>query len=244
MIDRRDEETKRIWRKVMGPAHSILAVDPGETTGLAWCDAAVMTSGMKIDSRFVNHVEVGQIDGRVGEQVMKIFRGVNRVNVRLVVSEASDHFLLQGGRSLRKSALVPIRMSGGLDVMCTALRAQSNGRRPMVFVEQTPSQAKSVVTDAVLREYGFEISRARRHELDAVRHLILLIRRYGESKRRKQAFADELDLAFVGVESGMMESDDDRIKMREAALMEIARDGIARDGIANGGGHVEQADSS
>lgn len=161
---------------------SILAVDPGGTTGLAWCDA--LWSQTTLDDRFGATVGVGQITGDIGEQIWKIAQGIKRLDVRLVVAESSDHFLLRSGGALRKTSLIPIRLSGGLMAAVTALNHQGVGVRYEVrYEEQTPSQAKGTISDDVLHALGFTwLKTKERHQADAMRHLVLALRRIKQGR--------------------------------------------------------------
>jgi hypothetical protein len=183
---------------------SILCVDPGMTTGLAWCPTECLT--MKVlDERFVDMVSMGQIAGTPVEQARPLWKGISRVRAAIVVSESSDHFLLAGaGRG--QHSLVPIKLNGMLSAMCQ-LRNMAwedkleagvaeqqlvhQGWTKSLFVEQTPGQAKGVVKDAQLMGMGFVWGKTNeRHQIDALRHLVLFIRRYQESERAKSAFAE------------------------------------------------------
>lgn len=176
----------------------ILAVDPGGTTGLAWCPVSCL--GMKLDDRFGSMVEMGQVEGSVSEQAAKLGKGIVRLKVRAVISETSDHFLLAPRASkgaFRKHSLIPIKMSGAMQALVgiqnsrfreytkshpVAVREQYEHANiwPITFVEQTPSQAKSVVSDDVLEALGlgWQNKNKERHQLDAARHLVLFLRRY------------------------------------------------------------------
>lgn len=190
---------------------TILAVDPGKTTGLAWMDVLALTK-IKMDERFAHLVEWTQIEGSVGDQCWKIGRGVVKLNVRCVISESSDHFVLNPMERghLTKASLVPIKLSGGLQAMCAVVNKNADRLEKKIdaspsgegqkafekaelvrcsFVEQTPSQAKLAITDGVLDEYGFVWRRGKdRHAADAIRHLLLFRRRYMESKRVDSEF--------------------------------------------------------
>ena len=174
----------------------LLAVDPGGTTGLAWCPVEYL--GVKMDDRFGNVIEMGQIEGGVAEQASKLGRGIVRLKARAVISESSDHFLLRArSGTMRKHSLIPIKMSGALSA-CVGIQNDRfrlymeqhpdvkmeqcllAGVWPMMMIEQTPSQAKSVVSNEVLKALGvtWQNKNKERHQLDAARHLVLFLRRY------------------------------------------------------------------
>lgn len=181
---------------------SILAVDPGVTTGLAWCPSECVR--MKtLDSRFVDMVRMGQITGQPVEQMRPLWKGISRVRACIVISESSDHFLLAGaGRGMH--SLVPIKLNGALSGMAQLRnmaweerlasgaaqeQLEHQGWTKTLFVEQTPAQAKGVVKDAHLEGMGFKWAKTNdRHQIDALRHLVLFLRRYQESARAKSAF--------------------------------------------------------
>lgn len=192
----------------IGADSSVLAVDPGAETGLAWCGVEDLLR--PVDGTWADRVGWGTIDGSVAEQSWKIGHGMVAVRAKIVVSESSDHFLLLGRKgTLTKHSLVPIKLSGALDAVCAVMNAQydrrlrtinpqqaeheaRHGIEPFVRTiheEQTPSQAKSVVTNDMLVAYGFEWARGKdRHAMDAMRHLILFCRRYKEGKRKNDGF--------------------------------------------------------
>lgn len=162
---------------------SIVAVDPGMTTGLAWCPSECLRL-KTFDGRVVEMVGLGQISGEVPIQAVKIGNGLKRLDGRICISESSDHFLLAGaGRG--KHSLVPVKLNGALSAMCMLAGS--------MFIEQTPAQAKGVVKDAVLMEMGFMWHKTNeRHQIDALRHLVLFIRRYQNGGQFAEAFKEVL----------------------------------------------------
>lgn len=154
---------------------SMLAVDPGKTTGLAWCSLMWATHAMKIDERFASECSYGQITGSVDEQTMMIGRGIREIDVRLVIVESSTHFLLKGGSALRKDSLIPIHLEATIGYACHVM-TQVHGM-DVVFRTETAAQGKGVMTDERMKALGLKLSRADRHSMDALRHLITYIRR-------------------------------------------------------------------
>lgn len=220
------------------PEH-LLAVDPGGTTGLAWCSLNCL--GMKLDNRFGNMVSLGQIEGTVSEQAAALGRGIVRLQARAVVSESSDHFLLRArSGTMRKHSLIPIKMAGAIGALVGIqndrfFRAVKRGvvREqmvheniwPMMLVEQTPSQAKSVVSNDVLGALGvtWANKNKERHQLDAARHLVLFLRRYsavhaGGKSPFRVLIDEELDWDM---------------KMREASLRATAKEKSDSEGEAD-----------
>lgn len=163
---------------------NILAVDPGGTTGLAWCPSEVLATGI-VDDRLSSLVSLGQIAGTIPEQAIKLWKGMERTDACIVISESSDHFLLAGaGRG--QHSLIPIKLNGALSAMC---QLRSHAGAATAFVEQTPGQAKGVVKDNVLNALGFVWRKTNeRHQIDALRHLVLFVRRYQESKKANTGF--------------------------------------------------------
>lgn len=159
---------------------TLLCVDPGKTTGLAWCSLIWATHDMKIDERFSQQCSYGQIEGGVNEQTQMIARGIRDLDVRLVVMEDSSHFLLKGGKSLRKDSLIPVHLGACVDYACHVMR-QVHGI-PVSFMYQTPAQAKGVMTDARMQALGLKLPNAERHAMDALRHLILMLRRLKQDR--------------------------------------------------------------
>lgn len=161
---------------------SIIAVDPGGTTGLAWVDSMVLN---------VKHVEKALIagdervrglfgwtqirgtnrEGRDPEaaQIRKIIKGMRRLDCRVLVYESSDHFLLRAGGNLKSYALVPIRLCGMLDLVCDQMK--------VVRVSQTPGQVKPIFTPTRMSVMGLHLSHADRHAEDALKHLLMCLRR-------------------------------------------------------------------
>jgi hypothetical protein len=169
---------------------SVLAIDPGETTGLAWCPLLLAVDGESplkgkgvADPEYAAQFEWGLVAGTVEEQSWKIGMGVTRLHSRILVVESSDHFLLVGGKSLKKSSLVPIKLDGAISAIQSIMNHREGQKENwfgVTVVRQTPSQAKGVVTDDVLKALGFPMADLRgenRHSKDALRHLVLFLRR-------------------------------------------------------------------
>ena len=193
-------------------AEHVLSVDPGETSGLAWCglDQAfgVEYSPLKgpgvRDERYVNLFGWAQIEGPVDEQLVKIFKGVIRLNVRVLVWEMSDHFLLnpESRGRVNKSSLVPIKLDGALQGLVHLVN-ESRGDDPfweehssgpasdrlMAGVRQQPGM-RNVISADVMRAFGMlgaedndvvlRPSGGGRDAYSAVQHLLVFLRRmYG-----------------------------------------------------------------
>jgi len=176
----------------MGGQH-ILAVDPGGTSGLAWCPVEVVEGSL--DERFGNVVETGDIVGSVPEQAWKISKGIFRLDVVALACESSDHFLLRRREgTLRKDSLIPIKMEGALGAVCYAVNQQRGTyKHGLSFTTQTPANAKTTYTDKRLKlVYGVNLPGTKlRHQRDAVRHLLLLLTRMRASPQFKAAVLGE-----------------------------------------------------
>lgn len=161
---------------------SILAVDPGKTTGLAWCP--VGWDGKTDADAAVGSEEVDCAGGTEYDPdpecsgVLRMLMRMRRVNAVVVVVEESDHFLLRAGGNLKPQSLVPIRLEA-------MLRFGLAQKWSSVKLErQTPSQAKSTITNDRLRRLGLWRSGSA-HERDAIRHLVTYIRRQRSSISRE-----------------------------------------------------------
>lgn len=196
---------------LMTNTEHILAIDPGETTGLAWCsmdrvlgvDGSPLDGPGERDERYHHLFEWGEITGSIGQQARKIVKGMIELRARILIAEVSDHFLLspQGKRTLRKSSLVPVKLVGALEAIVSLFGAAEPpddvvGIAPIVLVQQTPSQAKTVITKEVLTAFGFPaFGRGKEmsaHEIDATRHLLLFIRRMYASAGNERGFASSV----------------------------------------------------
>jgi len=198
----------------LGNGEHILAVDPGGTTGLCWCsmdelfspslDDDLQMKKKLISEGFVNRIEWGEITGTVAQQAWKIALGCQRLGVRIIVWESSDHFLLapRGGMAMRKHALIPIKMAGALETVVIGLNKKGHA---IVGVEQTASMGK-IINDDVLGMYGVQkgkkLSGMGRHERDATRHLIEFLRRMFGGKPFGDFIVDELGQHLMGVKGG------------------------------------------
>lgn len=164
-----------------GSSPQVLCVDPGKTTGLAWASILWATHKLVIDERFAGQCAYGQIGGAdvtLDEQTYMIVRGIIRVDARIVVCESSDHFLLRQGSALRKDSLIPIELTAKIEYAVHVLNTVHGHQ--IKFMKQTPAQAKGVLTDARMQALGLKLPRAERHSMDALRHLILMLRRMKE----------------------------------------------------------------
>jgi hypothetical protein len=193
-------------------ADHVIAADPGVTTGLAWCELSrvIGVEGSPIagpgqrDERYARLFEWGEVTGTIAEQASKMGRGIIGLRCRVLVSEESDHFLQRKRQyALTSHSLVPIKLVGAYSALVaiqnSQLRLGNKKAWSMVFVGQTPSQAKSVITNEMLVGWGFPLGkRAAKaldmepmspHERDAVKHLLLFIRRMYSSASTAGGFA-------------------------------------------------------
>jgi hypothetical protein len=154
---------------------TIVAVDPGGTSGLAWVDTMVLNVGdvgqalLDGDERVRGLFGWQQIKGTEVAQIRKMIKGFRQLDARVVVCESSEHFLLRAGGNLRSYALIPIRLEAMLDLVCDQMK--------VVRVAQTPGQVKPIFTPTRMGLVGLHLSHADRHAEDALKHLLMCLRR-------------------------------------------------------------------
>ena len=156
------------------PMPSIMAIDPGGTTG--WCLAPLAYArNARVDGRFGKAVQWGQIEGYTSHeyQVDEILVMVRRSGVRVLVMETWDK---RPKSALSGDALAPV----SIDAMVKY--GLHHKWSDVVYLGQQPSMMK-IVTDDRLRRLGFEWVKTReRHQADAARHLVVALRRIRAGK--------------------------------------------------------------
>ena len=192
---------------VAGPKGlSVLALDPGETTGWAWCVVAYRELGFVWDGSWSWSRLFGAVigSGRFECGQEEVYRGPiagNSAAEKVMVQEAHACRVLGGLiddlhlRSKAKSNGVVCQVTD-LVVEDFVLRERTMGRNLLAPVRltagiaqevlwsekligvtvQSPSDAKSVVTDERLKALGLWI-RGQQHARDACRHLALFLRK-------------------------------------------------------------------
>jgi hypothetical protein len=184
---------------------SIFAVDPGETTGFAWTllspqeyegfasgDTETLRAVSGWKGGFLNgdrRLQVGEINcysdhysGRVlreigtaesivieaircGNMAKRVSK--NRVFMSVVVIE--DFILRQHSQS--RNLLSPVRLAAYIEAFC-----YQNPVFQCPIVLQTPSDAKTIMSDKRIRSMGLWIP-GKPHATDALRHMLLCLRR-------------------------------------------------------------------
>lgn len=149
---------------------SVMAVDPGGTTGLAWADCVCFAGG-RLDRRFGNLVSHMQVGGPAEEQVDEMLALVQAVQVSVLVIES---FQLRPGAK-RGDVMSPVVVDAMLRYGLWKGMAGMRGMDVAVYY-QTASQGKSVMTDGRLRALGLWWP-GEEHARDAARHLVTFVRR-------------------------------------------------------------------
>lgn len=159
---------------------SIMGIDPGGTTGVAWCDAVVLES--VLDDRVGNIVgheqldasdlaEVYGMDGYVAV-VDRILMRIRKENVRAIAIETFQLVpgaMLKGGKT-GKSPLDAVVVTSMLKFALTKKWYQCE------VVMQSASQGKGTMNDTRLRALSLWWP-GEPHARDAARHLMTLVKR-------------------------------------------------------------------
>lgn len=186
MVSIRDEQED------LGPALVVMAYDPGETTGWSVWRAPVGTLVRQGTRRTLARSKwaLGQI--RVSKEAVK--RGdadsemvdkmleVGRWGYEEFVHEGDEFVFVHEGFRLRMMSmdpnlLAPVRVNA-------IFKDRLRGKGYQVY-QQDPSEAKSVVTDARLREWG-TYRPGMEHARDAERHAILFLRKVASTPRLRR----------------------------------------------------------
>jgi len=148
---------------------TIMAVDPGGTTGLAWSPSTILKNW---DPNIIQNKE---ITGTDIEQVTEILVQMLEVRTRILIVEAFTPYpgrVLSRGRNQSKDApgpMAPVKIDAMLRF---ALEYKWwDGQ----YVSQTASAAKTTVTDSRLKSAKLWIP-GKDHARDAIRHLVYYIR--------------------------------------------------------------------
>lgn len=163
----------------------ILGVDPGGVTGLCRLeiDAEVGDGGSVVDR--VHKCEMRQIGGPEWDHVDLIMEmGVDVVGGYAVDYFAVESFVLRvglnRGAASRTETLSPIRVTAMLEY------ALWSRQEDIPVILQSPGDAKSVVTDERLKEWGLYVGPKERlrHQRDAQRHALLCAKRLVSKKKK------------------------------------------------------------
>lgn len=167
---------------------SVVAIDPGETTGWSLIvvdPICLVDPSEKVLANILQH-QHGQVDeyrgnGHIpneGESMMctDLAGLLDSWPDAAVIIE--DFILMQKRKD--RSLLSPVRITAKLE-----LRLWENGR---TYFRQQPGDAKNTCTDERLRAWGmYETEGALEHARDADRHAILFLRRATQSRRLRAA---------------------------------------------------------
>lgn len=182
-----------------GKGIGVFAVDPGEVTGWAYCCVAWKEleqkgitdslaaarrhkSGYMLgDTRFATgQVDIGpwSRDDTEAQGIARLFcvlvaydemvRRASAGAVNGITDVVIEDFLVRE-RTMDKSLVSPVRVTSGL------VQELFNWGGRVTLDYQQPSDAKSVVTDARLKKWNLYVDG--KHARDAVRHLVLYLRR-------------------------------------------------------------------
>jgi len=199
--------TSNRYGSVAGPKGlSVLALDPGETTGWAWAVVSYRELGFVWDGSWAwSELFARVIDGgRLESGQMEVYRGPMSASSNAVKTlQQEAHFAREIGGLVNDLHLRSKARSGGKICQVTdlviedfVLREQTKSRNLLapvrltaaiaqeVFTDQkligisiqSPSDAKSAVTDERLKALGLYV-RGQQHARDALRHLALFLRR-------------------------------------------------------------------
>lgn len=157
---------------------TILAIDPGETTG--WC---LWRPGAEY--RGMRHIErFGQISAKVDINTKPdaVYQELNRVarvimasvEMRQITGNPIAHiviedFTFRGGHRIVKTDIITIKMVGML-----LYGAAQTG---VSYSTQIAGDAKGVITDMRLKRWGYWLPHKERHARDAIRHALLYERK-------------------------------------------------------------------
>jgi hypothetical protein len=157
------------WTDTKTPAVSLLAFDPGGTTG--WCIMRVLRKALANEEpKILNNIQFwncGEITGPENHQVNEMVSLCDTWDEAYVLWE---DFILQKF-SMARDLLAPVRIAAKLDY---ALSRRADYDR--VEPPQTASMALSTVTDARLQAWRLWTP-GKEHARDATKHAITWFRR-------------------------------------------------------------------
>jgi hypothetical protein len=157
----------------------ILAIDPGEGTGIAWTSLEwTAKSGHEVSWTEVHDEQNSFYDQPIQWSVLRTLGVIQRTRASVVVVEDNAALVvspMMRGR-LTKSSLIPVRFEAMLSF------ALAQKWSPIEYVRQGPSD-KNVMTNDRLRRLGCLPEAKMPHARDAVRHLVVALDRR-HSRRR------------------------------------------------------------
>lgn len=157
----------------------MFGVDPGGTTGYFWArvraDSKEPAHVLVDTAMSEEHVGFGQIKCSPNETlgVRRLMREIENTDTIWGVDVlAVEDFILRGAiKTTKREGLAPVRV---IAAMQYALELSPVSAK---VVMQSPSNAKGVITDTRLREWGLWLPGERhRHVRDAMRHCLLYLR--------------------------------------------------------------------
>jgi len=128
------------------PSHRLLAIDPGETTGIAFFVNGILRHDEQINIKLDN--------------LMPLMRLVEKINPEIVVCE--DYIVY--GSKVRMHAwnkLITPQIIGAIRFICEF--------NDVKFYTQLASTAKGFCNDAKLKEWGYWV-KGHEHSRDSIRH--------------------------------------------------------------------------
>ena len=163
------------------PWASILALDPGGTTGwsVMCVDPAALSDPAVMILDSIYHWSQGQIEGDTNTQTDEIAELFDAWHNTPVVLE---RFILR--KFLKSEELLsPVRVSACVEYL--AARGGYGRRKryaPRPYVYQNVDAAKRTATDDRLKDWGLYLADGQQHARDATRHAITLLRAAKEQR--------------------------------------------------------------
>lgn len=157
---------------------TLLAIDPGETTG--WClrRTGVDYKGM------VNIERYGQLSAGINPNMKpdEVYARLTKVAKQIMYSVECrktlpfpiehiviEDFTFRGAHRIVKTDIITIKMVGML--------LYAAGLTGVSYSTQTAGDAKGVITDIRLKRWGYWLPHKERHARDAIRHALLYERK-------------------------------------------------------------------
>jgi len=158
---------------------SVLAVDPGETCGVAWMPLSSLALST---ADAATTVSVEQIPWEAAYGFDKEVSAANRILLRIrrerasiVLIESSASALLRPGMQRTKHSLVPLRIEA-------MLRFGLEHKWLDVRLEVVSPSQMSIASDSRMKAWGLWF-RGEPHATDAARHLMVFMRQWKKEER-------------------------------------------------------------
>lgn len=151
---------------------SVVAIDPGVTTGVAWVRELSDLTNPEVTVRWKAGNGFHEVVGDDEKMMIdSLLNGLGRIFQRDPIGEMGhvlvieDFILSRQSFTQKRELLAPVRVSAVVDFWV-------RDTWPEVLVEyQLPTRAKTTATDSRLKAYGLWVP-SMRHARDAVRHLL------------------------------------------------------------------------